>query len=133
MRKYNRRLVIAVDLDKTIATYDHWKDIYQFGDPLPGAKEFLEELHKFGDIVIHTCRCSPNVVSKNTAPWLLSKIVSDWMETHGLVYDEIWFDNGKPNADVFIDDKGFRVPENPTPENYNETLKSLKEIFGIED
>jgi hypothetical protein len=132
-RKYNRRLVIAVDLDKTIASYDGWKDIYTFGQPLPGAREFLKELHEFGDIIIHSCRCSPSVVSKNTAPFLLANMVKDWLNTNNLIYDTVWFENGKPNADIFIDDKGLRVPENPTPENYEETLKNVKEIFGIGD
>lgn len=119
-------------MDKTIASYAGWKGVDTFGQPLSGAREFLKELHEFGDIIIHTCRCSPSVVSKNTASFLLANMVKDWLNTNNLVYDSVWSENGKPNADIFIDDKGFRVPENPTPENYKETLKNVKEIFGIE-
>lgn len=132
-KKYNRRLVVAVDLDKTIATFDKWDNIYQFGEPLPGAKEFLSELNKFADIVIHTCRCSPTVVSENTAPWLLANLVRDWLDKNNLCYSEIWCSPGKPNADIFIDDKGYRIPENPSPIDYSEAINKVKDIFGVID
>jgi hypothetical protein len=30
----------------------------------------------------------------------------DWLERHGVPYDEIWF--GKPQADVYVDDNAVR-------------------------
>lgn len=133
-KKYNRRLIICIDLDKTLISYEKGKGTSHgnFGEPFPGSREFLEELHTFGDIIIHSCRLSPSVVAPGTAPWLLRNEVKDYLNKSGFVYDDIWCENGKPNGDIFIDDKGFRVPENPTPENYEETLKNVKEIFGIE-
>jgi hypothetical protein len=53
------------------------------------------------------------------------------MDTHGLVYDQIWYECGKPNADIFIDDKGYRVPENPKPEDYKTVIEFVKETFGV--
>jgi hypothetical protein len=34
------------------------------------------------------------------------KTLFDWLTQHDLPYDEIWF--GKPHADVYLDDNGFR-------------------------
>ncbi len=33
----------------------------------------------------------------------VGKITLDWLDRHGIVYDEIFF--GKPNADITIDDR----------------------------
>lgn len=131
-KKYNRRLVICVDLDKTLLSYDKWKDRGSWGEPLPGAREFLIKLHEFGDIIIHTCRCSPSVVAPGIASWLLRNEVKDYLNKIGLVHDDVWCEPGKPNGDVFIDDKGLRIKENPSPMDYENTLLQVKEIFGIE-
>lgn len=133
-RKYNRRLVICIDLDKTLLSYEKGKNTPRgsFGEPLPGAREFLAELHKFGDIVIHTCRTSPSVVATGVASWLLRNEVKDYLNKNGFIYDDIWCQEGKPNGDIFIDDKGLRIKENPSPEDYKNTLLQVKEIFGIE-
>jgi len=131
-RKYDRRLVICVDLDKTLLSYDKWNGRGSWGKPLPGAREFLEELHKSGDIIIHTCRTSPSVVAPGIASWLLRNEVKDYLNKSGFVYDDIWCEPGKPNGDIFIDDKGLRIKENPSPEDYKNTLVQVKEIFGIE-
>lgn len=131
-RKYNRRLVICVDLDKTLLSYDKWNGRGSWGEPLPGAREFLEELHKSGDIIIHTCRTSPSVVAPGVASWLLRNEVKDYLNKNGFVYDGIWCQEGKPNGDIFIDDKGLRIKENPSPKDYENTLLQVKEIFGID-
>ena len=34
------------------------------------------------------------------------KTVFDWLARHDIPYDELWF--GKPQADLYIDDNGFR-------------------------
>lgn len=133
-KKYNRRLVICIDLDKTLITYERGKRTPHgnFGQPLPGAREFLVELHKFGDIIIHTCRTSPSVVALGVASWLLKNEVKDYLNKNGFIYDDIWCDPGKPNGDIFIDDKGYRIPENPKPEDYKKTIEFVKETFGID-
>lgn len=133
IRKYDRRLVIAVDLDKTLITYEKGKNTPRgnFGEPLPGSREFLQAIHEFGDIVIHTCRCSPSVVSPGITSWLLRNEIKDYLNKMGFIYDDIWCQDGKPDADIFIDDKGYRVPANPTKDDYEKTIKDIKEIFGI--
>ena len=39
----------------------------------------------------------------------VGKVTLDWLERHNVEYDEILF--GKPNADVYIDDRAVRFEE----------------------
>ena len=99
---------IAVDLDGTICEIKRDGQSYADLQPLPGAAERIRELRKAGYcIVIVTARnmatCDGNIgrVMKNVGLITLS-----WLERHGIEYDELHF--GKPNADVYIDDRAVR-------------------------
>jgi capsule biosynthesis phosphatase len=51
----------------------------------------------------HMATCNSNigmVVARQ------GKTLLDWLAFHKIPYDEIWF--GKPHADVYLDDNGFR-------------------------
>lgn len=96
-----RRPVVCIDVDGVLADYSKgWQGAHRIGDPLPGAKEFLQRLRDAGwKIIIHTTRGSV--------------FIAGWCAEHGLVYDEI-NDNsdlrgenpGKPIATVYLDDRG---------------------------
>ena len=45
------------------------------------------------------------------------KTLFDWLDKHEIPYDEVWF--GKPLADLYIDDKGYRF------DNWNDVVKDL--------
>jgi capsule biosynthesis phosphatase len=99
---------IAIDLDGTICPTREPHQSYADLQPLPGAVARLAEFHKAGHyIVIMTARnmatCESNVgkVLKN-----IGKLTFDWLEQWSIEYDEIYF--GKPNADVYIDDRAIR-------------------------
>lgn len=99
---------IVVDLDGTICELKREGQSYAAVQPLPGAAERLRELRAAGHyVIIQTARnmatCESNVgrVMKN-----VGKITLDWLEGHGIEYDEIYF--GKPNAHVYLDDRALR-------------------------
>jgi hypothetical protein len=76
--------------------------------PKPGAAAMIHSLRVAGhSIVIYTARNmgstghNVGLALKNTG-----KMTFDWLERHGIEYDEIFF--GKPNADVIIDDRAVR-------------------------
>ena len=99
---------IAVDLDGTICPIKGPGESYEELVPLPGAAERLGELRRAGHYIIivtarHMRTCESNVgqVVKKIA-----KVTLDWLERHEIEYDEIYF--GKPNADVYIDDRALR-------------------------
>lgn len=99
---------IAIDLDGTICPIKQTWQSYADLLPLPGAAERIRELRKTGHyIIIQTARnmatCESNLgkVMKN-----VGKLTLDWLDRHGIEYDEIYF--GKPNAQVYIDDRAIR-------------------------
>lgn len=99
---------IVIDLDGTICEIKRSDQSYEDLRPIPGAVERIAMLRAEGHyIIISTARnmqtCNGNLgkVMKNVA-----KITLDWLDRHGIAYDEIFF--GKPNADVYIDDRSIR-------------------------
>jgi capsule biosynthesis phosphatase len=99
---------IVIDLDGTICAIKKEQQTYTDVSPLPGAVERLRELKAAGHyLIISTARnmatqeSNLGRVVKN-----IGKITLDWLEEHQVPYDEIYF--GKPNADLYIDDRALR-------------------------
>lgn len=99
---------IVIDLDGTICPIKQDGETYADLIPYPGAKEKIQNLRAAGHyVIIQTARnmatCDSNMgkVLKN-----VGKITLDWLDRYGIEYDEIFF--GKPNADIYIDDRAFR-------------------------
>jgi len=99
---------VCVDLDATIAQYDEWKGACNIGEPLPGAKEFLEAIREIpARIVIFTTRGNFSV-NKGFTIDQLQEIVERWMGDNGLQYDEIYVGQGKPIASAYVDDRAVQ-------------------------
>jgi len=99
---------ICFDLDGVICALKQPGESYADLRPLPGAKETMARLRAEGHtIIIHTARhmktCGGDV-SKVIARQ--GKVTLDWLERHGIEFDEILF--GKPYAHVYVDDNAFR-------------------------
>ena len=99
---------IAIDLDGVICPIKGHHQSYADLEPLPGAIDRLRELRSAGHYLIivtarnmATCQSNQGKVLKN-----VGKLTLDWLEQHGIEYDEIYF--GKPNADVYLDDRAVR-------------------------
>lgn len=93
---------IAIDVDGVIADYSKgWQGPLIIGEPLPGAKEFLERLRDAGwKIIIFTTRGKEQM--------------EKYCEEHCLYYDEIndnsdlrGLNPGKPITSVYLDDRGI--------------------------
>lgn len=83
--------VVAIDWDNTLMSGKEW---------LPGAKDALRRLREEGHkVIIHSCN-GPKWIEKN-------------LREAGLIVDHICeADQGKPLADLYIDDKGYHFPYN---------------------
>ncbi|MGI4852223.1 MAG: HAD hydrolase family protein [Janthinobacterium lividum] len=99
---------ICIDIDGTICELRRPEQSYEDLKPLDGAASKIKDLKDKGAYIIfctarHMETCDSNVgkVIARQGQTLLK-----WLEIHGFVYDEIWF--GKPNADVYIDDKAIK-------------------------
>jgi capsule biosynthesis phosphatase len=99
---------ICIDLDGTVCALRRAGETYADVLPLPGAVEKIRALKAAGHYLIlltarHMGTCAANVglvVARQ------GKTLFDWLEKHGLVFDEVHF--GKPHADVYLDDNALR-------------------------
>jgi len=99
---------IVIDLDGVLCPIKKPGETYADLPPLPGAAERLRELRRAGHYLIittarnmATCESNLGKVLKN-----VGRITLEWLEKHGMEYDEIYF--GKANAEIYIDDRAIR-------------------------
>ncbi len=102
---------IVVDLDGTVCELKRTNQSYEEVAPIPGAASTLRRWKKEGHaIIIHTAR---NMRTANgnvgVAVANIGKITLEWLELHGVPYDEIVF--GKPQGDIYIDDLAYRFQD----------------------
>lgn len=99
---------ICLDLDGVIASFKKEGQTYADVLPIEGAVEKVNGLREAGHyIIIQTARhmktCKGNVGLVNAR---ITKMTLQWLDDHGIQYDEIYF--GKPWANIYIDDNAFR-------------------------
>lgn len=96
--------VIAIDFDDTLVHIDK---------RLEGAKEAINLLREAGHkIIIHSC---------NNPEWI-EKVLNDQDLRYDLIWCKKW--GGKPAADIYIDNKGFRF------ENWTSQIKEILELVN---
>ena len=99
---------VAIDIDGTICHLRRDGESYADVLPLPGAAAKLQALKRAGHYLIlltarHMATCNGNVGQVVARQ---GKTLFQWLEKHNIPFDEIWF--GKPHADIYIDDNGYR-------------------------
>lgn len=94
---------IAVDFDHTLVHGDK---------PIEGAREAINILREQGHyIIIHSC---------NNPEW-----IERVMNNNNMRFDHIWTSPGKPVADIYVDDLGYRF------ENWSlETIMAIVSHVG---
>mgnify|MGYP003636010277 CR=1 FL=1 len=84
------RKTVAVDFDGTLCYYEHFEGPFKMGEPLKGAKEFLQALRDEGfRIVIFSCRPKSEQ---------LRDAMGAHLDKNGMVYDKIFLEGHKPPA-----------------------------------
>jgi len=103
---------VCIDLDGVLADYKGgWRGVEHIGDPIPGAKEFVDEIAKFARVVIYTSRLSDKFDQDHTAALYA---ITYWLEQYGFYYDEIFSGTGKCVASAYIDDRAVCCkPQHP--------------------
>lgn len=103
---------LCIDIDGTLCELRQSHQTYADVMPLPGAVAKLKALRQAGHYIIlatarHMKTCDANVGMVIARQ---GKILLQWLEDYDIEFDEIWF--GKPNADIYIDDRGYRFAGN---------------------
>tara|TARA_B100001059_G_C17811047_1_gene572272 strand:- start:888 stop:1286 length:399 start_codon:yes stop_codon:yes gene_type:complete len=116
---------IAIDFDGVIHNDSlGFHDGTIYGDPIDGSLIAIKELSKNYKLIIYTCKANPKrplIESKNGID-----LIWKWLDQHKItnyIDDVIW---GKPNAIIYIDDKGYRF------QNWHQTIKDLNIILTNE-
>src|SRR5947207_265759 len=99
---------ICIDVDGVVAALRHPDQSYADLQPVPRAVEKIKALKAAGHYLIlntarHMATCNGNVGQVVARQ---GRTLLDWLARFEVPYDEIWF--GKPHADVYIDDNGYR-------------------------
>ncbi len=102
---------ICFDLDGVICELRKPEESYAELRPVAGAVEKLKALKAAGHtLIISTARhmktCEGNVGLVQARQ---GKVTLDWLERHGVPFDEIYF--GKPWANVYVDDNAFHFTD----------------------
>ena len=120
-----RKFAVAMDLDGVIADFSEgWKGDGVFGNLIPESLDFANWcLVKGGWLWIHTCRASAiNPITGELRGPEVERGVRDWLHSNGFSLNhpclELWTGQGKPYADLYIDDKAFPIRDGKEPEQY---------------
>lgn len=102
----------CVDLDGVLAYYHEWKSDYFIEDPIPAGVEMVKRLRSIGfRIVVYSCRT--NGLFEGVDYNRSHQVIKGWLEEHSIPYDKIATQHdGKPVADVYIDDRSITYPLN---------------------
>ena len=113
--------VIAIDFDNVLHINDKgFHDGTCYGEPVDGAIESIKEMSKKFRIVIYSFKGHPERPLVNGKNGI--ELVWDWLKQYKIdscIEDIVW---GKPNALVYIDDKGYRF------KNWDDTMTFLDEL-----
>lgn len=101
-------MIICLDFDNVIHDSKNIDKGRKMGKPLPGALEGVEKLLESHELVIHTNRVKDTFDTGHIMSWL------DYFN-----FPEIPISISKPQADLYLDDKGFKFT------SWENTLKLL--------
>tara|TARA_Y100000589_G_scaffold61480_1_gene52623 strand:+ start:5763 stop:7661 length:1899 start_codon:yes stop_codon:yes gene_type:complete len=102
-----KKLRVCFDLDNTLFRYKFPNENYSDIKPIEESINLLKTLKNLGhEIIIYTAR-GMATANQNLGSSLkrVGKDTFDVLHKYKIPYDEIYF--GKPNADIYIDDKAF--------------------------
>jgi hypothetical protein len=113
--------VIALDFDGVI--HNDSKGFFDgtiYGSPIEGTETGLKYLSEKYTILIFSCKSNPErpLIDNKTG----TELMWEWLDKWNLkqyISDVVW---GKPNALIYIDDKGLRFS------NWMQTLYDLNQI-----
>lgn len=113
--------VIAIDFDGVIHNdYLGYNDGTIYGNPIEGSIQSIKKLSKSYILKIYSCKSNPErpLIGGKTG----TDLIWEWLEKYEIkdcITDVVW---GKPNAIIYIDDKGYKF------ENWNDTIQTLNNL-----
>jgi hypothetical protein len=130
-REATNRPRVCVDLDGVLARYDGWISSDHIGDPLPGAREFAEELAEIADIVIYTSRTAKDngEYEQSGTPGQRRVKIIEWLERHKIPYTDVYIGQGKPRVAAFVDDRAVACAPQTNKKAFEEASAHVRRIL----
>lgn len=112
---------LCVDLDGVLAQYEDFTGVTNIGDPIPLAKEFMEQLKAWGyRLIVYTARLGEGSWDQEGHTQdQVKEIVEQWFSTHNIPYDMVYTGRGKPRATAYIDDHAVACMPLNASKKYN--------------
>jgi hypothetical protein len=108
--------IVAIDFNNTLEDSKNAPSGKRFGPPLPGAVDALYALTQESVKVVIFTLLAANPSGRQA--------VADWLEYFDIDYDEITA--VKPNADLFVDDRGLHH------QDWTSTMKEVNRRLGLD-
>ena len=110
LHQHVHSLRVCFDIDNTLFQYNKQRQVtqsYKECEPIPKIIYLLKKLHQQGHtIILYTARGMKSASgNQGKTMKVVAKDTFELLEAHDIPFDEIYF--GKPNADIYIDDKAF--------------------------
>lgn len=124
---------VALDLDGVVYRSEAWRGPHYFGPLIPGAVEFARRIGEVADIVVHTCRLTPDPET-GPDPDHLARIVEDQLRRDRVPFDRLHVGLGKPSAKAYVDDRA--VACRPADDRfsqalwYNSAINEIEKLLG---
>ena len=114
-----------------MARYEGWISSDHIGDPLPGAREFAEEIAEVADIVIFTSRTSQETgeYARAGTPGQRRVKIIEWLEKHKIPYTDVYVGKGKPRASAFVDDRAVACSPQTNKKAFSEAITNVRKIL----
>lgn len=122
---------IAVDFDGVLHAYSKgWHDGTIYDKPVEGAAAAMYKLLELGyEVVIYSTRCYERTINGQLE---MSQVAAmeQWLSIHGIPYNRIHVEPGKPLCRMFIDDNAYRFSGKWKPETVTEIAALDKSAHG---
>ncbi|MBX2883397.1 MAG: hypothetical protein KTR32_25815 [Granulosicoccus sp.] len=96
---------VCVDLDGVLCSRQYATGATEFGEPIDGAREFMQSLAEFAHTIIYTSRLGASASEKGTDATAMATAIKNWLDQHHIDFAEICTDKSKPIADAYVDDR----------------------------
>ena len=126
----DRRKTICVDLDGVLAKYDGFKGVDNFGDPIPGARDFVDKLNEYFEVIIYTARFSNERIETTDDVYRLKNLIGEWLDKHDFEYSDVFDGVGKPLAYAYIDDHAINCKPLKNDGAFEETIDRIETLLG---
>ncbi|NNE66753.1 MAG: hypothetical protein HKN33_09305, partial [Pyrinomonadaceae bacterium] len=123
-----RSKTVCVDLDGVLAQYDGWQGLENIGDPVEGAREFMEELSKKYHVLVHTARVANERVKTEDHVQRVKSLVIEWLVENKIPFGDVYTGRGKPLASAFIDDRALSCRPQEESEAFENALRALSQL-----